>query len=289
MKVVIVGANGFIGQAMVRYIRQTHPEVELVGVVRTPEMVDADALFRAVDQIESADLLIYLAGRGGIPESFDDPVDAFESACREACGAIDTARRRGIGTFVLASTCAVYPHGPQSGHEDGPLALRSPYAKAKRAAEVYGLTASELTGQDVRVVRLANIFGPGQGRQMIYDVAARAKRSGTVSLQSRGTEKRDFLHVDDTAQAIWTVATQSEKGSIVNIGSGQPRRVRDVAGLICASFGATLEISDKGPEVADGSGDAYPDVDALFKLGFEPRIAFEDGLEQTLDWIRSLT
>ncbi len=287
MKVAIVGAGGFIGRAMARHVQRAHPEARIVSVVRDPGRAPADLPGTVMGDIPEADLVIYLAGRGGIPESFDDPAGAFQTACREACTAMDRARDLGVGRFVLASTCAVYPHGPAPAREDGPLALKSPYAEAKRAAEIYGLTASDLTGQDIRVVRLANIYGPGQVRQLIHDVAQRARAGGRVSLRSGGAERRDFLHVDDAAQAIWTVATRGRKGAIVNLGSGDPRRVRDVAGLICGAFGATLELPDEEPAAADGAADAFPDVGALFGLGFRPRTGFEDGLAETLEWMRS--
>ncbi|MEO1140174.1 MAG: NAD(P)-dependent oxidoreductase [Pseudomonadota bacterium] len=289
MKVLIVGANGFIGQAMARHVKMVHPTADIVGVVRPDSRAVPDTPFRAVRQIEQADLLIYLVGRGGIPESITDPADAFQANCQEAITALETARTLGVSQFVLASTCALYPRGPHPAQEHGPLSLQTPYAKAKRTAELYGITASELTGQDVRVVRLANVYGPKQRRQLIYDVAMRALGGEKVELQSSGTEKRDFVHVDDTARAIWAVAENGKPGGIYNVGSGTPRSVRDAAKLICASFGAKLTLPEATKPDTTGSGDAYPDITKLLKLGFEPQIDFETGLNETLNWIRSTT
>ena len=186
MKVLITGASGFIGSAMVRFIRATAPDAEIAGLLRCRPESPCALPFRSVTEPEPADLLIDLAGNGGIPESFDDPAAAFDTACRRATRLIDTARDIGIGQVILASTCAVYPFSPDPSPEDGPLNLNSPYAEAKRAAEIYGLTSSRLTGQDIRVARLANIYGPGQRRQLIHNVAMRARAGATVSLQSAG-------------------------------------------------------------------------------------------------------
>lgn len=289
MKVVITGANGFIGRAMVRFVQDTAPKAEILGLLRDMP-ADRTALpFRPVTAPEPADLLIDLAGSGGIPESFDDPAGAFETACRRSIRLIDDARQMGIGTVILASTCAVYPFSPDPAPEDGPLDLNSPYAEAKRATEIYGLTASRLTGQDIRIARLANIYGPGQRRQMIYEVAQRARTGGPVTLQSAGQELRDFLHVDDTARAIWTIASAGRPGELYNVGSGEPIRVIDVARRICDAFGAPLTAPEPAISAGAATRDAYPETSKLRGLGFRPILGFEDGLSETLDWIAKNT
>lgn len=293
MKILVVGANGFIGRAMVEHLRKSQPDAEIVGVVRQLPQTAVPADIRFATQLEPADMAFYLAGTGGIPESFADPAATFASTCTAGIDALEHARTLGIAQFVFASTCAVYPHGARAAQEHGALDLNSPYAKAKRMVELYGLTSAELTGQDFRVARLANVYGPSQARQLIHDVAQQAKGGGKVTLRSSGAERRDFIHVADAARALWTLATDGQPATITNIGSGNATPVRDVAAMICAQFGA--ELVAKPDLIADenantpGSGDAYPDITSLLALGFRPEIELEAGLSETLEWMRTTT
>lgn len=285
MKVTITGANGFIGQAMARHVTRVAPGSDIVGVVRDLADGSGDLPLRLTQKIEASDVLIHLAGRGGIPESLKDPAGAFDTSCRLAVETLEASRAAGVGCVVLVSTCAVYPFSSQPAREDGPLDLNSPYAEAKRAAEIYGLTCADLTGQDVRVARLANVYGPGQRALFIHDVARRALQTGQVQLQSNGLEKRDLIHVDDTADALWHVATKGRAGQIYNVGSGDPLRIIDVAKKICAALGADLTLPEQAPGTGDVTRDAFPATDRLGALGFRPARGFDDGLAETLDWI----
>lgn len=284
MKILVTGAGGFIGGAMLRYLRSNYPDAELVGVLRQPAAIASMPDIRTTTTIEAADVLVHLAGNGGIPESVNDPTRAFEGSCQGATDTLNMARRTGIGMFVMVSTCAVYPWGPKPAKEYGPLSLDTPYAQAKRTAEIYCETAAKLTDLGVRIVRLANIFGPYQKRQMIYDVARRAiQNDGPLELLSSGEERRDFLHVKDAARAIWTVIENGNTGEIYNIGSGNPVSVRNVAGLIADTFQRTVVAPDDNAR--DGEKDAFPDVRRLQSLGFTPDYTIESGLKETLNWI----
>ena len=284
MKILVTGAGGFIGGAMLRHLRSNYPDAELVGVLRQPATIALMPDIRTTTTIEAADVLVHLAGNGGIPESVKNPALAFEGSCQCATDTLNMARSAGIGMFVLASTCAVYPWGPKPAKEYGPLSLDTPYAQAKRAAEVYCETAAKLTDLDVRIVRLANIYGPHQKRQMIYDVARRAiQNDGPLELLSSGAERRDFLHVADAARAIWTIVENGSAGEIYNIGSGNPVSVRAVAELIAETFQRTVAAPDDNTK--DGEKDAFPDVQRLQSFGFTPDYTIESGLKETLNWI----
>ncbi|SFR33706.1 NAD-dependent epimerase/dehydratase family protein [Litoreibacter janthinus] len=282
MKVIVAGVNGFIGRAMARYLQEVE-NAEVLGLVRDLNEAPATDGIRLVSKLEAADCMINLAGSGGIPESFTDPVAAFQSTCTLTAALLGQAIDLNIPKFVLASTCAVYPTGPNPSSEDGPFDLNSPYAQAKFAAETYLRSAFEITGIDAKSVRLANVYGPFQTRQMIQELAERAQSGdGPVSIRSSGAERRDFLHVDDCAAGLWTLCQNGDAGGIYNLGSGEPRRIYDVAQQICSHFGKSLEA--KEPDVQyEGQHDAFPDVTKARHLGVYPRVSFDAGLKATLE------
>jgi len=282
MKVIVAGAPGFIGRAMTRYLQDV-VGAEVVGLVRDPSLTAPQIDIRLVSKLEPADCVINLAGNGGIPESFANPSETFQSSCTLTADLLGQALDLGIGAFVMASTCAVYPTGPMASREDGPIDLNSPYAQAKFTAEAYLKSAFEITGIDTKSVRLANVYGPHQQRQLIQDLALRAQSDdGPVTLRSSGVELRDFIHVDDCVAGIWTLCQNGASGEVYNLGSGKPRRVYDVAQQICSYFGKTLEA--KEPDVHyDGQHDAFPDITKAMQLGVSSQVPFEAGLTATLE------
>lgn len=192
MRVVVAGAHGFIGSAAVRAIRAAGCDV--VPIERG-ERADGDVLVWAAGNRE--------AGR-------ETHVDAALAAAK------------GIHRVIYLSTAEVYGDAPLPWHEDGPSLGTSAYAQHKLAAET-ALPAAT-------ILRLGVVYGPGQTPGMVLASVAYALATDQHVALTAGDQTRDFVYVDDVADAI--VAALVAQPAIINISSGVETRVRDAVELL---------------------------------------------------------
>ena len=290
MRVVVTGAHGFLGQHMLDFLKTRGDALDLFAL-KGKTTKGGVAGVTLIDTLVEADALIHLAGGGGIDESFDDPVGSFDQHASLAIETIDEAYRLGIGTVILASSCAVYGPADRALSEDQAPTPLSPYGVAKLAAENYSQYVKRKRGQDVRIARIANAYGPGQQRLVVYDLIRRALSQGEpLNVKGTGREKRDFVHARDVAAGFWSILTAGAAGGIYNLGFGEPTAIRDLARMIAEVCG--LRISDvtfEGPEPPAGTVfDGYPDIAKLKRLGYAPRVTLDQGIYETVEWVRGI-
>ena len=228
MRVVIAGATGFIGGAATRAIRAAGCEVVAMG---RGERVDGD-------------VLVWAAGNR----------DSDRRAHVDAA----VVAARGFSHVIFLSTGECYGDAPLPWHEDGPTLGTSAYARTKLLAE------EALAGS--MILRLGVVYGPGQAPGMVLASVAEALRTQTHVALTAGEQTRDFVYIDDVADAI--VAALVAQPAIINIGSGVETRVRDA-----------IEMLAGGPNPLLGFGERALRVDEQHRYVLDVRRA-----EQLLGW-----
>ncbi len=288
MRVAVTGANGFLGSHLLAALRQTMPEGDITGVVRS------DAVHRVpgvtyTDNLRPTDLLFHLAGSPGIAASLRDPRQDLDSNADLTLAMLEAVRAGAASTIVLCSSCAVYGAVEGPAYEDQPLQPISPYGVSKLAAEKYTIVYHRLHGLDVRVARISNPYGPGQRKLAIYDLAHRALEHGSpLRIRGDGAAVRDFIHAEDAARGLVTIGLRGEPGGVYNVGSGQPVTVRTVATHVAKAAGLpadAIEV-DGRVEVAKVSS-FFPSVQRLAGLGFQATRPLAEGIQETVDWLRN--
>ena len=185
--------------------------------------------------------------------------------------------------FLFASTVAVLDGG-------GEL---SAYAAGKLATE-RALTCIARSARSRHVsLRFANVYGPrqnGSSMRAVIPTFCRAILAGRpLVIHGDGSQTRDFIHVDDVAEAVWRVVTSSgaAEGPLV-VSSGRATSVLDVARLLCAASAATTSLEFRPAAATDGTH-SRPDGSATMQLlSWRPAVGLEDGLARTLAWHRDL-
>ncbi len=240
------------------------------------------------------DVVFHQAAVVSVPKTIEDPVtSAMINDIGTLC-VLETARKSGVQTVVLASSCAVYGDDPVlPKKEDMPLKPQSPYAVQKLTGEWYARLYSQLYGVDTVCLRYFNVFGPRQDPWSPY--------SGVISIFMRkalageapmiygdGNQCRDFVFVKDVVTANLLAAQGGPKqGRAYNVGTGHAIRVNRLWEEICRTSGADIDpvYTRKRP------GDILESVSDIEKittdLGFKPETPFESGLQKTFKWYRS--
>ncbi len=308
LRYAVIGGAGFIGSAVVRRLSASGHAVtcfddlsstgswsNLDGEQMSEERVegtilDIDALN---DWLRGADRVIHLAALASVAESIDAPERSVRVNVEGTVNVFRAARYAGISRIVSASSAAIYGDchtAPLAeGMERSPL---SPYAASKASGEDFGFVFSHLYAMEIVSLRFFNVYGPRQSATSSYASVVPAFLGAVLSGQlptvhGDGRQTRDFVYVDDVAEAICAASeAEGDFGGVYNIGSGLPTSVRELAEMIMEIEGLTGE-PHFGPR---RSGDIRHSHAAIRKaaaaFGFEPSISLRSGLEKSLEWYR---
>lgn len=308
MRIFVAGHGGMVGQALLRALEaRGHDEV-----ITTPraalDLRDMAALRRFLAKTRPEAVILAAARVGGIWANQSYPVAFLQDNMRIAFNVIEGAHEAGITRLLNLGSSCIYPRdAPQPLAEaallSGPLEpTNEPYAIAKIAAIKLCESYNRQYGTDFRSLMPANLYGRGdnfhpQEAHVLPALLARfhdAARSGKpfVRVWGTGQARREFLHVDDLAQACLfaldlppaTYSSMTEpQRSILNIGRGQDVSIADLAVIIAQITGFKGRI-EFDPSKPDGTARKCLDVTRMSSLGWQAQVGLEEGIAQTYDW-----
>ena len=297
--VYVAGHRGLVGSAIVRRLRADGFENLLLRSRDELELRDQ----RAVDQffeIEKPDYVFLAAAKvGGILANDSSPADFLRDNLQIQTNVIDAAWRHAAKKLLFLGSSCIYPkHAPQPMPESllltGPLEPTNEwYAIAKIAGLKLCQAYRRQYGFDAISAMPTNLYGPGDNFNLatshVLPALMRkfheAKLGGEVSVTVWGTgaPRREFLHVDDLADALMFLMRKYESEDLVNVGWGEDLSIRELAQLMkrLVGFDGAIEFDATKP---DGTPRKLLDTTRLKGLGWQPRIALEEGLRSTYAW-----
>jgi dTDP-glucose 4,6-dehydratase len=238
--------------------------------------------------VAAADRVIHTAAQSHVDRSIDDPAGFLDTNVMGTQVVLDAVREHGT-RMLMVSTDEVYGPGDPGGglfDEDHAMHPQSPYAASKAAADLICQAYHATYGAPVTVVRGTNAYGPRQIERVVPTYTMNALEGRPVPVYGDGSQRREFLHVEDWVRAAIAVLERGEPGVIYNIGGGQELANLELARRICALAGAPPDLVTF---VADRPGHDFRygvSADRLRSLGWAPEIAFDEGLERTVAWYR---
>ncbi len=234
----------------------------------------------------SFDAVFNLAARAGVGASLANPHVYLATNTLGALNLLECMRLHGVRKIVLASTSSLYAGCPLPFTEDQPVNTPlSPYAATKKAAELLAYSYHRMHGLDVTVVRYFTVFGPAGRPDMSIFRFIQAVASGRpIQLYGDGTQSRDFTFVDDVARGT-ILAARLLGYEIINLGGGRaPLSLLEVISIIEAALGKKARLLEQPPIAADIMTTRADIAKAARVLGWQPAVAFENGLAATMEW-----
>jgi UDP-glucose 4-epimerase len=305
MRAVVTGGAGFIGSHLVRRLLNDGHEVTVVDDLSTGREENLAGLDvrvvrrdlstdRVADLLRGIDAIFHLAAVPSVPRSVAEPMRSHAAAATATLSLLEQARDAHVGTFVNSSSSSVYGDvSTPPMRESMATVPRSPYAVAKLAAEGYTRVFAQLFGMKTVSLRYFNVFGPRQDPSSAYAAAipkfvmAYTRRESPTVFDD-GLQSRDFTYVANVVEAnVLAVRASTLAGESVNVAAGQPRSVNDLLKEIAAIFGYWVEPRHVPARPGD-IRDSHADISAARALlGYEPMVGFQEGLRETITWLRT--
>jgi GDP-L-fucose synthase len=298
-RIFVAGHRGLVGSAISRALRSRGYDTLLERSHRELDLTDAAAVGRFFHAERPDYVFLAAAKAGGIQANSTYPADFIRENLLIEVNVIDAAWRSDVTKLLFLGTSCIYPKlAPQPISEEallgGPL---EPTNEAYAIAKIAGLKMCEAYrrqhGFNAISLMPTNLYGSGDNFELetshvipaLIRKAHESKLTSApqLSVWGSGAPRREFLHVDDLAEAaIFCMARYDDAGHI-NVGVGQDITIRELALLITDVVGYSGDIAfdDTKP---DGTPRKMLNVDRLSALGWTSRIALRDGLNKTYRW-----
>lgn len=297
-RVFVAGHRGMVGSALVR--RLATEGCEIVTRDRTGlDLRDKDAVRVFFSEMKPHAVILAAAKVGGIFANARYPADFLSDNLSIQSNVIDAAFASDVEKLLFLGSSCIYPKlAAQPIVEDalltGPL---EPTNEWYAIAKIAGLKLCEAYrrqhGADFISAMPTNLYGPGDNfdleRSHVIPALirrahdARLCNDPALTIWGTGQPRREFLHVDDAADAMVHLLRTYSADQHVNVGSGVDLPIIDLARQIAAAVGYAGEILTD-PTKPDGTPRKLLDVSRLFDTGWQPKIGLEEGLTQTYDW-----
>jgi GDP-4-dehydro-6-deoxy-D-mannose reductase len=316
MRVLITGITGFAGSHLADYILDNHPEAEVYGLVRwrsrmeniqhildqihllEADLKDMVSLKKALAEIEP-DRIFHLAAQSFVPTSWRCPGETFAINSIGQINLFEAVLDLGL-TPRIQIACSSEEYGLVSPdevpmNESNPLRPLSPYAVSKVAQDFLGYQYFKSYGLHVVRTRGFNHTGPRRGEVFICSNFARQiveiekKLRDPVLFVGNLEAKRDFTDVRDTVRAYWLSLEKGEAGEVYNIGSGIAFTAQEILDKLLALTDAEVRIEIDPLRLRPSDVMILLSDSSKFRSisGWEPRIPFEQSLQDLLEYWRA--
>jgi dTDP-glucose 4,6-dehydratase len=306
---LVTGAAGFIGSDFVRHWVGTHPDDDVVALDLMTYAATRESLDSVADRIElvegdigdqelvagllqrhEVDVVVNFAAESHNSLAVLDPERFFRTNVIGTQRLVEAARRHGVDRFHHVSTDEVFGEleldDPAAFTEVTPYRPRTIYAASKAAADHVVRAYHQTFGLPVTLSNCANNYGPFQFPEKVLPVfTTRALDDLPMPLYASTENRREWLHVRDHNRAIEAILDKGTVGETYMVGSGREASIMEIADLVLDTLGKPESLKQIVPD-RPGHDRRYA-VDASKirrELGWEPTVAFDDGIRDTIRW-----
>lgn len=302
-KVIVTGANGFIGTALCRVL--SDDGVKVIAVVRNEE-----ENVRNIEKIEGLsivycdlsefknlatviadidfDVFYHLAWIGSAGPLRGD-IDVQMKNVQYTCDTVKACADLGCKRMVFASSIMEYEIGALMATDSTPD-INTLYSSAKAAANYMARTIAASMGVDYIRAVISNVYGPGESSPRLVNTSLKKLLKGEHCSFSPGEQIYDFIYITDAAKSFVAIGDKGVANRTYYIGSRNPKPLKEFLCKMRDQVNPTIELG-LGDLPFNGISLTYEefDVNAVEKdTGFVPEVTFEQGIKNTIDWIKEM-
>ncbi len=304
---LVTGGMGFIGSNFVRFMLKSK-QLEVIVLdkltyagnpANLKDLVDAGKIRfvkgdicdpKSVDAlVKESDVIVNFAAETHVDRSI---MSGLDFALTDVVGTgvlLEAMRRHGADRFIQISTDEVYGEAPgRPSLEGDALFPKSPYAASKAGGDRLAWSYFATHGMDVVITRCSNNYGPRQYPEKLIPLfVTNALDDKPLPVYGTGLNTRDWVHVDDHANAIDMLFDHGKAGEVYNIGSGVEKSVLDIAHAVLDTLGKPRSLIQKVPDRPGHVARHAVDSSKIRKsVGWAPERSFDAALKQTIEWYR---
>jgi GDP-L-fucose synthase len=302
-RIVVTGGSGFLGSAVTARLQTAGYRHVMVPRQRDYDLTREEQVARLYRDVKPEAVIHLAALVGGIGANMRRPADFFYTNAAMGIQIVEQARRAGVEKLVIIGTVCAYPKfTPAPFREEDlwngyPEETNAPYGLAKKMLLVQAQAYRQQYGFNAIYLLPANLYGPRDNFDLesshvipaLIRKCVEAQREGRQEIVCWGTgaPSREFLYVEDAAEAIRLALERYDKPDPVNVGTGREIAIKELVALIArlTGFGGRIVWDASRP---DGQPRRALDTSRAFKeFGFKAQVKIEDGLERTIAWYRA--
>jgi len=296
--VLVTGGTGFLGSRVVSML-----EKKQVKNIIVPHSVENDLRLKenCSEITKNIDVVIHLAAKvGGIGLNQEKPGELFYDNLMMGTNLMEESRKNGVKKFVALGTICSYPKiTPIPFNEENiwdgyPEETNAPYGLAKKMLLVQSQAYAQQYNFNSIVVFPTNLYGPNDNfdKKSSHVIPALikkiffAKKEGkkSIPIWGDGSPSRDFLYVDDAAEAIILAAEKYNKQDPINFGTGEEITIKELVDKIQMIMNSNLEIEWETDKPNGQPRRCVSYERAKKEIGFVPKISLDEGLSRTINW-----
>ncbi|MCP4607339.1 MAG: dTDP-glucose 4,6-dehydratase [Planctomycetes bacterium] len=308
LKLLVTGGAGFIGSNFVQYALREHPEWNITnldkltyaGNLENLKNIEANPQYRFVkgdisDRVliddllrQGFDVIVNFAAESHVDRSIIDSSPFVKTNIEGTQVLLDAAKEHRIGRFLQVSTDEVYGSLGPTGKftEETPIETNSPYSASKAAADLLCRAYHHTHGLPVMITRCSNNYGPFQfPEKLVPLLITNALENREIPVYGDGLNVRDWIHTEDHCRALVSVVQKGKPGGVYNVGADNEKTNIELVKSILDIMGKPHSLIQF---VTDRPGHdrryAIDNTKIESETGWKPRISFEEGLRQTIQW-----
>ena len=297
MRIFVAGHKGMVGSSILRLAPQEH---EIITATRTELDLTNPREVKSFLEANSVDAVVMAAAKvGGIGANSKFQKAFLVENLNLQNGILVGASDAGVARLIFLGSSCIYPkHAPQPINESSLLTgTLEPTNEGYALAKIAGIRLCKAIFDEQSLIFFSlmptNLYGPNDNFDKFASHVpaalmrkfheAKINNEGEVVVWGTGTPRREFMHVDDMAQACWYMLDQDVGGELINIGTGEDVTIAEFAELMAKVVGFEGEIVFDN-SMPDGTPRKLLDVNKAHSYGWKHRIEIEDGLRQTYAW-----